>query len=54
MLFCTAIWATYIHDTMDGDLEPIMGNKVRDGVVRVRVRLRLRVRVRMSTQLLAS
>ena len=28
MLFCTAIWATYIHDTMDGNLEPIMGNKV--------------------------
>ena len=27
MVFCTAIWATYIHDTMDGDVEPIMSNK---------------------------
>ncbi|GMI08950.1 hypothetical protein TrLO_g4723 [Triparma laevis f. longispina] len=27
MVFCTAIWATYIHDTMDGNVEPIMSNK---------------------------
>lgn len=27
MVFATAIWATYIHDTMDGDVEPIMSNK---------------------------
>ena len=28
MLFATAVWATYIHDSMDGDYEPIMTNKV--------------------------
>ena len=27
MLFGTAIWATYIHDAMDGDVEPVMSNK---------------------------
>lgn len=27
MVFGTAIWATYIHDCMDGHVEPIMSNK---------------------------
>jgi len=27
LLFFTEFWATYIHDTLDSDLEPIMGNK---------------------------
>jgi lathosterol oxidase len=27
MVFCTAIWATFIHDAMDADIEPIMSNK---------------------------
>ena len=27
MVFGTAIWATYIHDAMDGNVEPIMSNK---------------------------
>jgi len=27
MLFCTAIWATNIHDCLVGDTEPIMGSK---------------------------
>jgi Delta7-sterol 5-desaturase len=27
MLFFTAIWATYIHDAMDFNLDPIMGSK---------------------------
>ncbi len=27
MVFGTAIWATFIHDTLDADIEPIMGNK---------------------------
>ncbi|GAB5357753.1 hypothetical protein AAMO2058_000401500 [Amorphochlora amoebiformis] len=27
MLFCTAIWATNIHDTLVGDTEPLMGSK---------------------------
>jgi Delta7-sterol 5-desaturase len=27
MLFFTAVWATYIHDAMDWNLDPIMGSK---------------------------
>ena len=27
LVFTTAVWATYIHDAMDGDVEPIMSNK---------------------------
>jgi len=27
MVFFTAVWATNIHDAMDGDTEPIMGSK---------------------------
>lgn len=27
MVFLTAVWATYIHDSMYGNVEPIMGNK---------------------------
>ena len=26
-LFFTAVWATYIHDGLEGDTEPIMGSK---------------------------
>ena len=27
MIFFTAIWATYIHDSMDWNIDPIMGSK---------------------------
>ena len=27
MVFFTAIWATYIHDSMDWNIDPIMGSK---------------------------
>jgi len=27
MIFFTAIWATYIHDSMDFNIDPIMGSK---------------------------
>ena len=27
LLFFTAIWATYIHDAMDWNVDPVMGSK---------------------------